>query len=97
MLTHGEDGKNRLPRFMHSWLGLCLLLLPIGVSAQTWTWSFETVAPSGKQVSLAIDAQGNAHLSYFVSTASGPSAIPVARGLTNKLSRQPLPGLNLRR
>ncbi len=65
MLTHGEYGRNRFPRFLPSWLGLWLLILPIGAWAQTWTWRFETIAPSGKQASLAIDSQGNAHLSYL--------------------------------
>jgi hypothetical protein len=44
---------------------LFLLLLPIGITAQTWTWHDEVVAPSGKQTSITVDSQGNLHLTYL--------------------------------
>ena len=44
---------------------LFLFFLPIGIQAQTWTWHDEVVAPSGKQTSIAVDSQGNLHLTYL--------------------------------
>ena len=48
------------------WLvaGLALLLFPAGARAQNWVWSTETVDKSGMFTSLAIDRQGNLHISY---------------------------------
>jgi hypothetical protein len=65
MVVHGMYASNRFFLFLFSLTALGLLLFPAGTSAQTWTWRFETVAPSGKQASLAIDPQGNLHLSYL--------------------------------
>lgn len=65
MAVHGMYARKSLPSFLLSLAALCLLIYPASASAQTWNWRFETVAPSGKQSSLAIDAQGNAHLSYL--------------------------------
>jgi hypothetical protein len=41
-----------------------VLLLPLGASAETWSWTFEQVDDAGKFTSLAVDATGNVHLSY---------------------------------
>lgn len=43
---------------------LLALLFPISVCAQNWAWTVETVAPNGKQASLAVDSHGNLHVSY---------------------------------
>jgi hypothetical protein len=49
---------------------LLLLLLPTLASGQSWTWTAETVDTSGKSPSLAVDEQGNVHLSYLSDLSS---------------------------
>jgi hypothetical protein len=44
---------------------LSLLFVSPRAVAQTWTWSYEDIAPSGKQASIAVDSESNLHLSYL--------------------------------
>jgi len=45
-------------------LAVLLLLLYDSAAAQDWSWTKETVDTSGRSMSLAVDADGNAHISY---------------------------------
>src|SRR5215469_3133156 len=46
-----------------------LLFLPLGVWASSWTWSAEDIEPTGgESPALALDQQGNLHVSYYVMT-----------------------------
>src|SRR5271167_4659621 len=57
--------KNRKPRAMVPVvLAVLLLLLCDSAAAQDWSWTKETVDTSGRSTSLAVDADGNAHISY---------------------------------
>jgi hypothetical protein len=60
-----EAGSAGLCAILRGGIFLFLLLSPIGVKAQTWTWHDEVVAPSAKQTSIAVDSQGNLHLTYL--------------------------------
>src|SRR2546423_15540189 len=48
-----------------AFLLLLLILLPELLSAQNWVWSTEVVDTSGTSTSLAADAQGNMHISFW--------------------------------
>jgi hypothetical protein len=50
-----------------SLLVLLLISLPRPVLAQSWKWTTETVDSNGVQPSIAVDDQGNLHISYFSS------------------------------
>ena len=59
-LGHGAFRKVR------NILGFVLLLfIARPAFGQSWQWTTETVDPSGKSTSLAVDKDGNVHLSYF--------------------------------
>ena len=46
-----------------------LLILPLGLQASSWTWSAEDIEPTGgESPALALDQQGNLHVSYYVMT-----------------------------
>lgn len=54
-------------RQFSSWILIALavvLLLPGAASAQVWNWKSEDVDKSGNATSIAVDAEGNVHLSY---------------------------------
>lgn len=59
----------------HFWVGgiilLALLAPPMGASAQSWSWSFETIDPVGKFASAATDDKGNLHVSYISAQEGG--------------------------
>jgi hypothetical protein len=44
---------------------LFLLIVSWPLQAQSWQWTTETVDPAGNSTSLAIDKDGNVHLSFF--------------------------------
>ena len=50
---------------------LALLAPPMGASAQSWSWSFETIDPVGKFASAATDDKGNLHVSYISAQEGG--------------------------
>ena len=50
-----------------SWLLLAaFLLLPASAPAQTWNWKVEDVDVAGMGSSIAVDQDGNLHVSYYV-------------------------------
>ena len=42
-----------------------LLMLPVGMSAQAWSWKTETLDKDGRYTKLGVDARGNLHISYL--------------------------------
>jgi hypothetical protein len=46
-------------------LTLFLLIVAWPAFGQNWQWTIEAVDPDGKSTSLAVDKDGNVHLSYF--------------------------------
>jgi len=64
MLAAKPARGNRPWQFLGPAAVLFLLLQPLAAAAQSWNWRAETVAPSGQQTSIAVDADGNLHISY---------------------------------
>jgi len=56
-------------RTMRLWLGVGLfLILPGLLSAQMWNWTSEDVDAQGESTWIAVDADGNLHVSYYAIT-----------------------------
>jgi hypothetical protein len=64
MAKYENRRENGILRFV---LGLCLGLGLFGADAkaQVWRWAIEDVDSSGKYTSIAVDNDGNVHLSYY--------------------------------
>ena len=64
-------------------------IFPIGTTAQSWTWDTESVDTIGKFTSIAVDNDGNVHLSY---TGGGNVRYAFRQASSNKWFTMPIDG-----
>jgi hypothetical protein len=59
-----QNNKAKRGRSLWAWLLWAALFVPTSTRGQTWVWTLEDVDISGVGTALAVDADGNVHISY---------------------------------